>query len=286
MNICSGQISHFQFIVRFPGGYCLNVMIQVYFLYMTEEMTDKRVFFLSDVHLAITEDDAELIKRARLYAFLEYVKDNGDILVINGDLFDFWYEWAHVIPKYWFGVIHKLRELIEQEVMVFLITGNHDFELGSYLTGEVGIYCFEESMDLKLGKKVFFIGHGDGLAKKDRGYRFMKRIIRNRFSKFLFKIFIHPDLGMKLAKWASGSSRKLVKIDKHMWSEEYFTFAKSKFSEGYDYVVLGHLHYPQREEENGKVYLNTGDWMTHFTYGYFDGTKLELRYWKDREEKV
>jgi len=252
---------------------------------MVEDKDLKRVFFISDVHLSFTEDDDELIKRAKLYDFLDQVKENGDVLVIAGDLFDFWYEWRHVVPRYWFGVIHKLRELIENGLMVFLITGNHDFELGNYLTDEVGIHCFDESMDLKLDGKTFFIGHGDGLAKKDRGYRFMKRIIRNRFSKFLFRTFIHPDLGMKLARWASVSSRKLVKIDRHIWSEEYFNYAKSKFAEGYDYVILGHLHFPQREEENGRVYLNTGDWMTHFTYGFYNGKKLQLKNWKDRDEK-
>ncbi len=237
------------------------------------------------MHLSFTENDEELIKRAKLYDFLDHVKEKGDVLVIAGDLFDFWYEWRHVIPKYWFGVIHKLRDLIGNGIMVFLITGNHDFELGSYLRDEVGIHCFHDSVDIKFGDKNFFIAHGDGLAKKDRGYRVMKRIIRNRLSKFLFRTFIHPDFGMKLAKWASGSSRKLVNIDKNHWSEEYYDFAKEKFSEGYDLVVLGHLHAPLFREENGYAYLNTGDWMTHYSYGYFDGKTLHLKYWKDISEQ-
>ena len=252
---------------------------------MVEDTDNKRIFFLSDVHLSFKEDDAELIKRANLYDFLDHVNKNGDVLIIAGDLFDFWYEWRHVVPKYWFGVIKKLRDLVENSVMVFLITGNHDFELGSYLQEEVGLHCFDESIDMKFGKKTFFIGHGDGFAKKDRGYRFMKRIIRNRFSKFMFRTFIHPDLGMKLARWASGSSRKLIKIDKNHWSEEYYEFAKNKFNEGYDCVILGHLHTPLYREENGHVYLNTGDWMTHFSYGYFNGKELKLMYWKDHSEK-
>ncbi len=246
---------------------------------------DKKIYFISDVHLRFVEDKIEHDKRGKLFEFLDHVKKKGDVLVIAGDLFDFWYEWRHVIPKYWFGVIHKLRDLIENGIMVFLITGNHDFELGSYLQEEVGIHCFEESIELKFGEKTFFIAHGDGLAKKDRGYRFMKRIIRNRFSKFLFKTFIHPDLGMKLAKWASGSSRKLVKIDKNHWSDEYFKFAQTKFIEGYDFVILGHLHTPLLKESDGHFYMNTGDWMTHFSYGYFDGKEIHLKSWKNKSEK-
>ena len=246
---------------------------------MEQDISDKKIFFLSDVHLAFTEDEDELEKREKLYTFLDHIRTNGDVLIIAGDLFDFWYEWKHVIPKYWFGVIHKIRSLIDDGKMVFFITGNHDFEFGHYLENEVGIHCFEENVDLKFGEKTFFVGHGDGLAKKDKGYRFMKRIIRNSFSKFLFKTFIHPDLGMKIAKWASGSSRKLVKIDKNHWSSEYYEFAKTKFSEGYDYVILGHLHTPLLIAESDHTYLNIGDWMTHFTYGYYDVKNLFLKHW-------
>lgn len=252
---------------------------------MENVKSDKKIFFLSDVHLAFIEDETENEKREKLHSFLDHVKKKGDVLIIAGDLFDFWYEWRHVIPKYWFGVIHKLRVLIESSVKVFFITGNHDFEFGTYLQEEAGIFCFEESIELKFGDKTFFIAHGDGLAKKDRGYRFMKRIIRNRFSKFLFETFIHPDLGMKIAKWASGSSRKYVKIDKNHWSKEYYEFAKIKFDEGYDFVILGHLHTPILNEYNGHIYMNTGDWMKHFSYGYFDGEEIHLKFWKDKSEK-
>ena len=118
-------------------------------------MADKKIFFLSDVHLAFTEDEVELEKREKLYGFLDHVRTNGDVLIIAGDLFDFWYEWKHVVPKYWFGVIHKIRSIIDDGKKVFFITGNHDFEFGHYLENEVGIHCFEENVDLKFGEKNF-----------------------------------------------------------------------------------------------------------------------------------
>ncbi len=241
--------------------------------------TDNRIFFISDVHLSFNEDDYEIEKRKKLSAFLDHVMDNGDVLVIGGDLFDFWYEWSHVIPKYWGEVIFKLRSIINSGKRVIFITGNHDFEFGYYLQKEIGMDCFDENCDISVDGKIFFVGHGDGLAKKDIGYRFAKRMIRNRFSKFFFKTFIHPDLGMKIAKLASGSSRKYVKIDKNAWANEYFDFAKNKFKEGYDYVVLGHLHIPMEKVKDGCTYLNTGDWIIHFSYGYYDGKSLKLKYW-------
>ena len=34
------------------------------------------------------------------------------------------------------------------------------------------------------------------------------------------------------------------------------------------------------EEYEGNFYLNTGDWINHFSYGVFDGEKLELKYYR------
>ncbi len=239
------------------------------------------IYFISDVHLLFEEDEKEKQKREKLYDFFEYVKKKGDLLVIAGDLFDFWYEWKHVIPMYWFPVIHKMRNLIESGVKIAFVTGNHDFEWGDYFSKSVGIHCFSETMELEAGGKKFFIAHGDGFAKKDRGYRFLKKLTRNRVSKFLFKTFVHPDLGMHISKWASHSSRKIVNIDKQAWSEEYFEYAKSKFSGGFDYVIMGHLHTPLRREDGKNVYINTGDWIDHFSYGYYDGKYLTLNFWPD-----
>ncbi len=241
---------------------------------------NKKIYFISDIHLLFEEDDAERVKRKKLYLFFEKLKKK-DILVIAGDLFDFWFEWYHVIPKYWFEVFHRFKNMIDSGIIIHFITGNHDFTFGDYLTDSIGIKCHNESMELKEDEKTFYIAHGDGLAKKDRGYRFLKRVMRNRLSKFLFKIFVHPDLGIQISKWASHSSRKMVKIDKIAWSEEYFEYAKTKFDESFNYVVMGHLHTPMRRvTDDGRIYLNTGDWMHHFSYGVFDGKDLKLEFFK------
>ena len=56
---------------------------------MKPDKSDKRIFFLSDVHLGFVEDEVEQDKREKLYAFFDHVKAEGDVLVIAGDLFDF-----------------------------------------------------------------------------------------------------------------------------------------------------------------------------------------------------
>ena len=64
-------------------------------------------------------------------------------------------------------------------------------------------------------------------------------------------------------------------------AEEYFKYAKTKFNDGFDYVIMGHLHTPLRREDGKNVYINTGDWIDHFSFGYYDGKDLTLHFWKD-----
>jgi len=233
---------------------------------------------MSDAHLSFKENGLEKEKRKKLAAFLEYIMadSNARELYILGDLFDFWFEWYHVIPKYWFPILYQFRKVIEAGITVNFITGNHDFYTGNYLEKEVGIHCFNEYREFERDSKRFFVAHGDGYAKKDRGYRLLKRIIRHPLAIFLYKTFISADLGMQIAKWTSHSSRELVKIKKAAWAEEYYKFAQKKFKSGFDYVVLGHIHYPMIKNDEGKTYVNCGDWMTQFTYGKYDGSQLTL----------
>lgn len=246
----------------------------------------KNIYFISDAHLSFKTDQFEKEKRKKLAAFLEYITADKETreLYILGDLFDFWFEWYHVVPKYWFPVLFQFKKMIEAGITVNFITGNHDFYTGSYLEKEIGIHCFNEHREFEENSKGFFVAHGDGYAKKDRGYRLLKRIIRSPLAIFLFKTFIPADLGMQIARWTSHSSRKLVKIKKKAWAEEYYKFAREKFAAGFDYVVLGHIHYPMiRDDEAGsKTYVNCGDWMTQFTYAKYDGRKLTLNRWQEK----
>ena len=243
----------------------------------------KNIYFISDVHLALDREEYTEERKKHLIDFLKSIENKTSKIIFVGDLFDFWFEWYFVIPAYHFDLFAKLKEMTNNGIEIIYITGNHDFHLGNFLEKEIGLKCINESFSFTENNKKFFIGHGDGYAKVDSGYRILKKIIRSKIAIFLFKTFIHPDLGIKIAKWTSGSSRKYRSIDRSKWRNEYFDFAKTKFKENYSYVILGHLHDPVLEEDNGKFYLNTGDWINHFSYGIFDGNKLDLKYYENKK---
>jgi UDP-2,3-diacylglucosamine hydrolase len=62
---------------------------------------------------------------------------------------------------------------------------------------------------------------------------------------------------------------------------DYLTFARQKFAEGYSGVVMGHTHRPVEHREDSHTYINLGDWITHFTYGLHDGSRLSLLHWSE-----
>ncbi|MCG2760527.1 MAG: UDP-2,3-diacylglucosamine diphosphatase [Candidatus Delongbacteria bacterium] len=235
-----------------------------------------KTYFISDLHLKLDKSEKTKQMKEKLLKFLCSLPDDTKEIVLLGDIFDFWYEWLHVIPAYHFDIFYRLRIMIDNGVKITYLAGNHDFYLGDYLKNEIGINCISNEYEFESGGKKFFISHGDGLAASDRGYRLLKKILRARMSNLLFRTFIPPDLGIYIAKITSGSSRRYRNVDRIKWKGEYLAYAECKMKEGYDFVIFGHLHYPEIIETDNGIYLNTGDWMKHFSYGVFDGIKLKL----------
>ena len=51
-----------------------------------------------------------------------------------------------------------------------------------------------------------------------------------------------------------------------------------KLKDGFDIVAIGHLHIPVSKEMNNGHYINTGDFINHFSYVRIDGDSVELKY--------
>lgn len=246
----------------------------------------KKIYFISDTHFSFYDSKEERERKEKFISFLDKIQKDASDIFLLGDIFDFWFEWYFVVPKNHFDLLFKFKELTKSGIKIHYITGNHDFYLGSFFEKFINIKCYDEKTDFIVNGKKFFLGHGDGYAKNDKGYRILKKILRNKLSIFLFKTFIPADLGVFLAKSTSKSSRKYRSSQKtfSQYSKEYFEFAETKFNIGYDYVLLGHMHNPEiitkTIKESPKTYINTGDWLNHFSYAVFQDDKLTLNYYK------
>ncbi len=234
------------------------------------------LYVFSDAHLGGASLDKEQEKLKKLALLFSKVSADGDRVVILGDLFDFWFEYKYVIPKAHHEVLFALRELVKQGIQVDYVSGNHDFWMGDFFQNHLGIPVHPDQFELEYGRQKFLLVHGDGLAKGDRGYRVLKRILRNPVNVWLYRK-LPPDWAFPLARFVSGSSRDYTSRRDHEFADDYAAFARSRLGGAYDVVVIGHLHIPIFAEYPEGLYVNTGDFIHHYTYLKCDssGKRLE-----------
>lgn len=218
-------------------------------------------YFISDVHLGIEGPAEEEAKEERLAALLDSMGSDGARLFINGDLFDFWFEYRRVVPGRGLRVLAALHRLALSGVAVHYLTGNHDFALGPYLSEEVGCIIHEEPFAIQADGRRFYLHHGDGLAKKDTGYRVLKKVVRSGWAQALWRL-VHPDLGLWLARKVSGTSRQYT-TGKDYGTTGYMDRRLEAWAEeGYDVIFLGHTHHAEVRQLTGDaLYVNLGTWL-------------------------
>ncbi|MFN0156608.1 MAG: UDP-2,3-diacylglucosamine diphosphatase [Bacteroidota bacterium] len=236
------------------------------------------VFFISDVHLGLSGKEEERAKEDTLLRFLKHILPTTTTLFIAGDLFDFWFEYKTVIPKGFHRTLSALQEFTDRGIPVHYLTGNHDYWTLDFFETELGCIVHSEPFEIAVDGKRVFLHHGDGLAKNDLGYRLIKPVLRSRLSIWLYR-WLHPDLGVQLARGSSRTSRQYT-AQKHYGEEEgMIEYATKKISEGVDIVVMGHRHQPNIQPINNGTYVNLGDWITHHTYAELVNGKIELKTW-------
>ncbi|MEO8446148.1 MAG: UDP-2,3-diacylglucosamine diphosphatase [bacterium] len=233
-------------------------------------------YFFSDVHLGLESIEKERLKESKLIEFLSEASRDAKEIFIVGDLFDCWIEYKQVVPKGYFRLFTKISELTELGIKINYIAGNHDFWKGDFFREQFGIEICHTHIEREIHGKKFFIHHGDGFAHNDAGYRVLKKILRSRVSQKLYSL-IHPDIGIKIAKGTSETSRNHTSTKDYSETDGMKEFATKKIEEGFDYVIMGHRHTPQMSLIQKGHYINLGDWIEHFTYGVFKDKTFELK---------
>jgi UDP-2,3-diacylglucosamine hydrolase len=235
-------------------------------------------FFISDVHLGLSGPQEEKEKENRLLEFLNWIFPSTQQLFVLGDLFDFWFEYRTVIPKGFHRTLAALQRFTDHGIPIHYLTGNHDFWMGDFFAEEIGIRIHREPFEISLDGKRIYLHHGDGLAKNDIGYRLIKPILRNKMNVWLYR-WIHPDIGVRLARRSSRTSREYTGQKDYGEGDGMLRFAEEKIQEGYDLVVMGHRHKPVAVSIGYGTYVNLGDWITWNSYAVLDSGVMTLTRW-------
>lgn len=234
------------------------------------------VYFFSDVHLGLGSRDSDRKREQLLLRFLDAIAPDCERLVIVGDLFDFWFEYSSVTPKYFFRTLAALADMRQRGIVIEYLMGNHDFGHQDFFEKELNIPIHHNDISLTLSGKKFYVAHGDGKAYNDTGYLILRAILRNKLSIKLFQ-WLHPDFGIWLASGSSHASRTYTDEKDYSERDGLRDFAEKKINEGYDYVIMGHRHRAAVVDFEKGTYVNLGHWLAlPATFARFDGKKLEL----------
>lgn len=247
-----------------------------------ELLANKKIYFASDQHFGAPTPAESKIREELFIRWLDSIKSDAQILFLMGDLFDFWHEWKHVVPKGYIRVLGKIAELKDLGIEINFFVGNHDLWMKNYFEEELGIPVYFEKKFYEISDKKFLLAHGDGLGPGDKGYKRMKKVFTNPVAQWFFR-WLHPDIAMKLAIYFSTKNKMISgEEDKEFLGEDkefLILYSKEKLkTEKIDFFVYGHRHLPMILDlnENSK-YVNLGDWISYFTYGVFDGNEFKLK---------
>jgi UDP-2,3-diacylglucosamine hydrolase len=231
-------------------------------------------YVFSDAHLGVAPDETE----RDLLAFLRDLPADAQSLVINGDLFDFWFEWRHVVPLVGIRVLGELARLRARGMPILWIAGNHDCWGGEVVRRDLGLDYHIGAWRGGIGNWDVLIEHGDGLRdREDAPYRRLRAVLRHPLAVRAFR-WLHPDWGTWLALRSSHTSRHMRPRD---GGEGLRRVAEARLTapDAPGLLIFGHSHLSALERVGRGVFANPGAWMDAPTALRIAEGRVELVRW-------
>lgn len=220
---------------------------------------------VSDAHLGqVPASIGEAFHR-----FLAAVPTMAEHLVVNGDLFDFWFEYRTVIPRNAFRTLAALAGLRDAGVRLTVTGGNHDRWGRDFWERDVGATFHRHDVELNLAGFRALVTHGDGLDGTWSA-KLLQAITRFPLTPALFR-WIHPDLGITLVRRMSRTvakgTRRAEMVRNSAAAQAVYARAVMASRADLDLLVFGHTHVPVLESVGPRRwYTNPGAWMEGLRY--------------------
>ena len=227
---------------------------------------NRTVVIASDVHLGAISSEQEKAFRT----WLLQAAGIASRIVLNGDLFDFWFEYRWGNTSGHDTTLLQLREIVEAGIPITLMGGNHDWWGGRYLREEVGLDFHQEPLLTELAGLRTLLAHGDGLTKGDFNYKIARILLRASSTRWAFAM-LPPALGDFIARRISNTKyrRRPPTSEELSGAAELKLWAKRQFEDQpeLNLILLGHTHVPKIIDFGSKQwYINTGDWVYHRSF--------------------
>lgn len=237
-----------------------------------------KIYFASDFHLGLPAGSPPLERERRVVKWLNEVSKDAAEIYLLGDIFDFWWEYRHVVPKGFTRFLGTVSAITDSGIPVHFFTGNHDMWTNGYLSAECGLKTHHGPLTIESHGKRFHLAHGEGLGSKSAGYSVLLSIFRNRTLQRLYSA-LHPAFGVGIGQRWSLSSRlgKGIMLDfMGEEKEDLIRYSKSILeNEFIDFFIFGHRHLAMRYQlKAGSEIIFLGDWINGGSYAVWDGLTL------------
>lgn len=202
----------------------------------------------ADSHLGPSEGDV-----APFLTALDQIRSRGaTALYLLGDVFHYLVADRKFSNPGLTAFLRGVRAFREAGGRVVYVEGNRDFFLrGSYLEPEFD--SVGDRASFRAGPVSFFLTHGDTINARDWPYRFWRFASKNRLSYAVMKLIPRAAAN----RFVSSMERRLrdtnFRHKSRLPVELIEKFARRRFAEGHDVVLLGHFHESWRAELPGGV---------------------------------
>ncbi len=238
-------------------------------------MLGHQLVVVQDIHLGACPPETE----EAFFDFLDAVPSLGDSLLINGDLFDFFFAWKRVIPRHAFRCAAALQQL-RQRVPIVMTGGNHD-RWGGNFWDDLGIPFAPVEMPLEVAYRKTLAIHGDGITERHWSARLLYHLTKNPVLLAGFRL-LHPDWACRIVDGMTNHLGNTV-IDPAVLkaaAERQGVWARTRLEHdpSLGLVIMGHTHRPATfDVAPGRTYLNPGAWLDGYRYAVVSAGKVELR---------
>jgi len=222
--------------------------------------------FVGDAHFARGDKG----RREHFSRFIQKNRSTLGTLVIMGDFFDFWFGFRNLssLKREYSDILDLLEDLRAAGVKVIYLEGNHDFSLGSYMSGRLGIEVYAHRAEIELDGRRIYLAHGDRILPT-LDHWILTLLLRNRFTYQMISL-LGPRLVMTIAqRWSAGSRGRNMERSPEVIAR-LRSFAQRKLKKGLDAVILAHTHLPEaitiKEQGREGNYFNVGNWIKDFSY--------------------
>lgn len=245
-------------------------------------MKRTKIYFLSDIHLGASYISDSRSHEKKVVDWLQSIEPECKELYLVGDILDYWYEYRHVVPRGYVRFFGQLARMSDSGIKITWFIGNHDIWIFDYLPNELGLRVVDGSLTEMIGGKKFYIAHGDAAGTMSRGFRFLRKVFRNKICQRVYSA-IHPGLTIPFAHRWSASSREgggcASVSDKKEWLEGLTLWARQlqESDNELNYIIVGHYHelLDQALSDDCRLIV-LGDWIDKFSYAVFDGGELKI----------